>query len=199
MHAAVAGPAFTGPAAKADSPDTAFSNPAGMSRLEEGGLTIQGILARGFGEFRVDDTVTSMDGGDPDNDSSPIFVPFVYCVRPVGDDWHAGISLTVPTGFGSDYRSTWAGRYYSDSYSLVYVSLTGALSRRSTAQRTRWDRFQSDPISLVAGYRADTAGPRLYERSGCRTGGRPRVQQCGTSARSSAGVAGDVGCGPGGQ
>jgi len=127
---AAAGPAFTGLAAKADSPDTAFSNPAGMSRLPDGGLTVEAILAKGLGEFRVDQSATTTSGGDPDNDSTPVFVPFVYYVRPVSDAWHVGVSLTVPTGFGSSYGDSWAGRYYSDQYSLIYVSLTTALAYR---------------------------------------------------------------------
>ncbi|MBK6585342.1 MAG: outer membrane protein transport protein [Gammaproteobacteria bacterium] len=53
----------------------------------------------------------------------------VLCTA-LGERWRAGISLTIPTGFGADYGSDWAGRYYSDYYTLVYVALTPALSYR---------------------------------------------------------------------
>jgi len=55
-------------------------------------------------------------------------------VRPVGERWRVGVSLTVPSGFGSDNGGDWAGRYYSDSYSLVYVALTPAVACRINEQ-----------------------------------------------------------------
>lgn len=132
---ALAGSAgFAGISASADNAQTAAANPAGMSRLPEATSTISLMLAHGVGEFQVDRSRTSTSGGDPDHDSSPVFLPQAYHVRPLGERLHAGISLTVPSGFGSEYGSDWAGRYYSDSYSLVYVAVTPALSWRIDEQ-----------------------------------------------------------------
>jgi long-chain fatty acid transport protein len=132
-YAAVAcagSPVFSGRIAEADSAETAADNPAGMSRLGESAATVQAMLARSFGKFEVDDRRTTVSGGDPDDDNAPVFVPFGYYVKQLNDRWHAGISLTVPTGFGADYGGDWAGRYYSDYYSLVYVMLAPAVSYR---------------------------------------------------------------------
>jgi long-chain fatty acid transport protein len=123
-------PAFTGLAASADTAQTASSNPAGMSRLDQPSTTLRVLLANGFGEFEIDESLTTTSGGNPDSEFSPVVVPLAYHARPIGEGWYAGISLTVPTGFGADLGGSWAGRYYSDYYSLVYISLTPALSFR---------------------------------------------------------------------
>jgi long-chain fatty acid transport protein len=123
-------PALSGRAASADSAETVFDNPAGMTRLGESAAAVQVMLAQSFGKFEVDESSTTSAGGDPDNDNSPVIIPFGYYVRQLSERWHAGISLTVPSGFGADYGDDWAGRYYSDYYSLVYVSLSPAVAYR---------------------------------------------------------------------
>ena len=144
----VAGSAgFAGIVASADSAETANSNPAGMSRLAEPTTSLSLMMARGFGEFEVDEGKTTTGGGNPDNDSSPVFLPQAYHVRPLSEDVHVGLSLTVPTGFGSEYGSDWAGRYYTDSYSLVYVALTPAISWRINEQ---WSIGAAVGINYIA-------------------------------------------------
>ncbi len=127
-------PAFTGIAAGADTAETAITNPAGMSRLDGPRTTLRLMLATGLGEFKVDNDMTTTTGGNPDSSIDPLFIPMGYYVRPIGERWHAGISLTVPNGFGADYGGTWAGRYYSDYYSLVYLAVTPAVSYRVNEQ-----------------------------------------------------------------
>lgn len=128
---AVAGmAAFAGITAKADNAETAVANPAGMARLGARATTLRAAVAQGMGEFEVDEGRTTVAGGDPDDSSSPVLIPLAFHVRQLNERVHAGISLTVPTGFGSDYGSDWAGRYYTDNYSLVYVALTPAVSYR---------------------------------------------------------------------
>ena len=125
-----ASPAFTGLAAVADDAEGALTNPAGMTRLDRPTTSLGALVAQGFGSFEVDQQRTTVDGGDPDNSNDPIAIPSAYYVRPVGERWRVGISLTVPSGFGSDNGGRWAGRYYSDSYSLVYVALTPTVAWR---------------------------------------------------------------------
>ena len=124
------GPALSGIAASADSAETASSNPAGMSRLDESQFAVRTLVAKGFGSFEVDEAQTTISGGDPRDESTPVMVPSLFYVRPLGDRWRVGVSLTVPSGFGADYGPHWAGRYYSDNYSLVYVAFTPAVSYR---------------------------------------------------------------------
>jgi len=124
-------PAHTGLfAAAADTAETAYTNPAGMVRLEETTKTLQGIVAYSFMEFDVDESLTSTSGGDPDKDHTPVVVPAFYYVKPFWEDWRFGFSINVPSGFGSDYGGDWAGRYYTDYYTLVYVGITPSIAYR---------------------------------------------------------------------
>jgi long-chain fatty acid transport protein len=68
---------------------------------------MQGMVVRSLSSFDVDESKTAVEGGDPDNGEDPIIIPSLYYVRQLDDRWHAGISLTVPTGFGADYGSEW--------------------------------------------------------------------------------------------
>lgn len=138
---------FAGIAASADTAETASDNPAGMSRLTKASATISLIQATGLGTFEVDEGLTTTSGGDPDNDLNPVMIPQAYYVRPLSDSIHAGISLTIPSGFGSEYGSDWAGRYYTDSYSLVYVAVTPALSWRINEQ---WSVGASVGINYIS-------------------------------------------------
>jgi len=123
-------PANSGLFATADSAETAYINPAGMVRLEETTKTLQGIVAYSFMEFDVDESRTSVSGGDPDKDHTPIVVPAFYYVKPFLENWRFGFSINVPSGFGSDYGGSWAGRYYTDNYTLVYVGVTPSIAYR---------------------------------------------------------------------
>lgn len=140
-------PGFAGIAAEADSAETAASNPAGMARLGESAASVQLMAALSLGKFEVDERRTTVDGGDPDDDKSPVVIPFGYYVKQLDERWHVGISLTVPNGFGADYGSDWAGRYYSDYYSLVYVMLAPAVSYRVDEH---WSLGASLGINYVA-------------------------------------------------
>jgi len=106
MSAGAAGPALTALVGKADNAEIAFTAPAGMSRLQGTQVTVQGMFAQSFSSFDVDENKTTIDGGDPDNGSDPVVIPFVYYVRQLNDRWHGGLSLTIPSGFGSNYGNT---------------------------------------------------------------------------------------------
>lgn len=155
-------PGFAGMAAEADSAETAASNPAGMSLLGESAATVQLMAGKSIGKFSVDEGRTSTDGGDPDNKNSPVVIPFGYYVKQLDERWHVGVSLTVPNGFGADYGNDWAGRYYSDSYSLVYVMLAPAVSYRVD---DHWSLGASLGINYVAS-ESETAIRNLEPGSG---------------------------------
>lgn len=129
--AALAGsPALTGLVAEADTAESVFTSPAGMSRLHGTNMTIQTMVASSQSNFDVDESKTEVEGGDPNLGSDPIIIPSFYYVRQLNDRWHAGVSLTIPSGFGSDYGSEWSGRYNTVDFSLVYVALTPTVSYR---------------------------------------------------------------------
>ena len=123
------GPAFTRLFAAAEDAVTSLTNPAGMTRLEKPELLTQGILAKSFAEFEVDENRTTTDGGDP-RDSNPAAIPSVYYVRPMSDDWRLGLSLSIPAGFGSNSGPNWSGRYYQDEFSLVFMAFNAMVGYR---------------------------------------------------------------------
>lgn len=125
-------PALSGLVGQADDAESAFAAPAAMSRLEGTNMTVQTMIASSFADFEIDEDLTEVDGGNPNKGDDPILIPSFYYVRQLNEDWHAGVSLTVPSGFGSDYGGQWAGRYETVDFSLVYIALTPAVSYRFT-------------------------------------------------------------------
>jgi len=82
MAAHAGGPAFTRLIAPAETAQTAYMNPAGMTRLKNPMLTGQLILGNSFSDFQVADSRTTNTGGDP-RSPTPFVVPSVYYVRPL--------------------------------------------------------------------------------------------------------------------
>jgi|GEM_PF-5917057 len=125
------GPAFTGMFSVADSAESSALVPAGMTRLDHSQTALQAIIGQGFGEFKVDEDVTTVSGGDP-RDSNVVLVPSLYYVRPLADEWRLGLSVTVPAGFGTRDGPNWAGRYYSDQFDMVFVAANVTAARPVT-------------------------------------------------------------------
>ena len=124
-------PAFSGLFATADGAETIATNPAGMARLEEGGhaqVALTTIVS--IDNYEVDQDKSTESGGNPDDDYFPKAIPSIYYVNSFNEDWRYGITVNIPSGFGATSGNSWSGRYYSDSFSLVYVSISPALSYR---------------------------------------------------------------------
>lgn len=131
QSALASSPGASGLFASADDAGIVASNPAGMSRLPEGShLSVQLMAIQSFSEFEVDENQSTNSGGDPDNDLAPIAIPSIYYVSSINEDWRWGWTVNVPSGFGSSNGGDWSGRYYSDSFTLVYVAFSPALSYR---------------------------------------------------------------------
>ena len=126
------GPALSGITARADDVSTVFWNPAGTTRLKQPELMIQSTVVAMESKFNVDES--THDGGDSNNDPSLLLVPGIYYGQPIDDRWSAGVSLTIPSGFGNDYGKKWSGRYLSDNNELTFVALTGTLAYKFSEQ-----------------------------------------------------------------
>lgn len=129
LPAQAAGPGFSRIFATADSAETAFTNPAGMTRLERDTTQVSILVAQDFSQFRLDEDLTTVEGGDPRN-PDPAVVPSLYHVRDLTDDIKLGLTLNVPSGFGATDGPYWSGRYHSDSFSLVFLATTATLGYR---------------------------------------------------------------------
>ena len=123
------GPAFSGLSATANDATTAYMNPAGLTRIPNTQIVGIATFAYTVSEFEVKPG-TTMSGGNPDNEDDILFIPSFYLSKPLGEDFRFGLTLNVPTGIGSDYGNTWAGRYITTETSLVFVNFSPVLAYR---------------------------------------------------------------------
>jgi long-chain fatty acid transport protein len=161
-------PGFSGLTALADSPDTAFWNPAGMTRLPKS-LELQLVTAYSNADFEVEEATHA--GGDPHKQDEINFIPGVYYVNPLNDEWVHGLSVNVPSGIGSDYGSSWSGRYLSQESSLVFVAINNSLAYR-------WDDAWSVAGGVQVMYVASESKTRV-NNIGPRGDGRIKLDEDG--------------------
>lgn len=125
-------PGLTSSFAAADSAATAYTNPAGMSRLDRPEFLVRTLVAYRSTQFEVDPETTTP-GGDSDKNDGIILIPSLFYATPAFHDrLRLGFSLNVPSGIGSDYGDDWSGRYVATESSLVYIAVNGAASVRLT-------------------------------------------------------------------
>ena len=132
------GPALTGLSGNANDATTAFTSPAGITRLDQPQIVLQTSLVYENSKFDVDGA--SFDGGDGDNDSSILVIPGIFYVRPLSERWRFGLSINVPSGIGYDYGSSWSGRYHITETSLAFIAGSAVAAYQLT-----------DKLSLAAG------------------------------------------------
>lgn len=164
-------PGFTGLTALADSPDAAFWNPAGTTRLPRS-MELQLATAYSNSDFEVEEA--TFDGGDPSKQDTLSFIPGLYYVNPLNDEWVHGLSVNVPSGFGSDYGSSWSGRYLSQESSLVFLALNNSLAYR-------WDDAWSFAAGVQVMYVASESKARV-NNVGPRGDGRIELEEDGFGA-----------------
>lgn len=126
------GLSYAGNGSRADGPDTAFSNPAGMTRLERVELefgsavilpstTFSGVARQGA------TPISGKTGGDS---GLPALIPNMYGVIPLGRGFTAGFSATVPFGNANKYDQEWYGRYLGTKTAAQSVDLNPAVAYR---------------------------------------------------------------------
>lgn len=125
------GPALAGRTAAAQNAATVNQNPAGIMRLPELEVVLDGMLAVSDNKFDVKGGTTEA-GGNPSNDVEVAGIPqFAFSV-PAGERFAIGFGFSVPTGFGSDYGDDWAGRYLAQESTLVFMSAQPVIAARVT-------------------------------------------------------------------
>jgi long-chain fatty acid transport protein len=132
------GPAMTGLNGHANDATTAFTCPAGITRLDQSEVVLQTTFVYEDSKFKVDDA--TFGGGDGDSDSSILAIPALYYVRPLNDRWSFGLSINVPSGIGYDFGNSWSGRYHVTETSLAFVAGSAVAAYQLT-----------DKLSLAAG------------------------------------------------
>lgn len=122
-------PAFSGVTASAENATTAYSNPAGLTRIDHTQLV--GIVSLGYSEsdFKLKSGTTGGNLGSITNDGYFV-VPQLFLSVPFKEDWRFGFSLNIPSGIGSDYGEDWPGKYIVQESSLVFVAATPTIAYR---------------------------------------------------------------------
>ncbi len=122
------GLAAAGWSARAQDPSTLFTNPAGMSRIEQ--PTLQGGLEGLYLDFKFKadgDTTTSGSDGDA---SGWLPSGSLFYVHPINEKFSAGIGMVGYFGLSADYGDKWVGRYYLTDITMQGLSFMPSVSYR---------------------------------------------------------------------
>jgi long-chain fatty acid transport protein len=111
------------------SADASWTNPAGMTGLEEEHIIagMQMLLPKlEFSPTSVEDVALGVpvSGDDGSNAGVPAVVPSFFYVRPLSDRARFGFSITGPLGGGLDYGSDFVGRYSIKEVMLAGIGIT---------------------------------------------------------------------------
>lgn len=128
------GTAYAGTAAYAGDATTAFSNPAGMTRIKDQQMVIGGIFVAADTDFRPD-FATNMSGavmpqrGNEKADKL-LFIPSFHYTAQVNDCIYLGLSVVSPFGLAAEYSENSILRYMGTRSELRTVDISPSLAYR---------------------------------------------------------------------
>jgi long-chain fatty acid transport protein len=116
------GTAAAGWSARAQDASTAFTNPAGMTRLEQSQM-LAGAQPL-YVNVKFDTDSATFGGGDGGNAGGWVPAAGLYYVHDVNQEWKLGVAAASYFGLGLDYGDNWAGRYYVTKAELLTFGVT---------------------------------------------------------------------------
>jgi long-chain fatty acid transport protein len=116
--------AFTGLTASADSAQSAASNPAGITRLDN--RTVEAEILWFSSESTWESQIGDSDAIRSSKDSGETLIPRVFFVEPLNDQFYFSFTF-LGAGFSEDFGN-WPGRYIIKEYNSVYVSAYPSLA-----------------------------------------------------------------------
>ena len=129
------GVAGAGYAARADDAATVFTNPAGMTRIDQPSLMVGAQPMYMHINFNPDSTTSAVartlpGGWAADSGNSSGWVPAggLYYVHPVNDRLRLGLSMNGYFGLSLDYEDDWVGRYYVQDATLQAAAIQPAVA-----------------------------------------------------------------------
>jgi len=127
INSPLTGTASAGWAALAEDASTAFTNPAGMTRLDRSQLLVGAQPLIITSKFNPDSETTF---GGTDGGNAGGVVPSLggYYVHSVSDRFKLGVSLLSYFGLGIDYGDNWVGRYYVEKSDFLTLSLSPSVA-----------------------------------------------------------------------
>lgn len=125
------GLASAGWAARAQDAATVFTNPAGMTRLENDEMMVGAQLL--YGDINFDtDSHTTMEGGGGDNPLALFPGASFYYSHSYSDRLKMGLALYGNFGMALDYGGSWSGRYHLKKATLVGVTFAPTVAYKLT-------------------------------------------------------------------
>ena len=118
--------------------DSAFTNPAGMTGLEQDNIV--GGMQVLIPDIKFDSSIAEAGGKDGGNAGNVAAIPSFFAVKVVNDRTRIGFSITGPLGGGMNYGDDFVGRYGAQKVVLTGIALSPSLAYRV-----------SDRLSLGAG------------------------------------------------
>ncbi len=120
------GLAAAGYAARAQDASTAFTNPAGMTRLERPSLLLGAQPMYMNLDFSADANTTVAGNSGDSNGWMP--GGGLFYVHPVSDKLAIGLAMTGYFGLALDYQDDWVGRYYVQETAMQAAAFQPAIA-----------------------------------------------------------------------
>lgn len=126
------GLAAAGYAARAQDASTAFTNPAGMTRLERPSLLASAQPMYLNIDFSPDSNTSTTGSSGDSNGWMP--AGGLFYVHPVNDKWALGLAVAGYFGLALDYQDDWVGRYYVQDTTLQAMAIQPAVAYKINDQ-----------------------------------------------------------------
>lgn len=125
------GTAYAGSGSAADTPATAFNNPAGMTQLPGLQVALGGALIAPSSSFRgsaVDAFGRPIRGVTGANAGNVALVPYGHVTYKVTPELAVGLSLNTPFGLATSYPANFVGRYQADKTDLRTININPSVA-----------------------------------------------------------------------
>lgn len=109
-------------------PDSAYTNPAAMTYLQEDAFL--GGIQLVIPEIKFNSSIAGKGGSDGGNAGTAAPIPSSFMVKKLSEDWRLGFSITAPLGGGVDYGKNFVGRYSATRSVLGGVGISPSLAYR---------------------------------------------------------------------
>jgi long-chain fatty acid transport protein len=136
------GLAGAGYAARAQDAATAYTNPAGMTRIKGNDLVLGAQLLYGSVQF-TPNTNTTVGGNDGGNAVGWMPGASAFYVYSLSDDIKLGVSMAGNFGLAAKWDDGWVGRYYGQKATLLGMTILPSIAFKAT-----------DKLSLSVGLNA---------------------------------------------
>ena len=122
------GTAASGNVTNREVADAAWSNPAGMTGLDDAQLLTGLQVIAPNTEF--ESTIAEAGGSDGGNAGEMAAIPSFFYVKPLNDDWRFGLSMVAPFGGGFDFGDDFVGRYGVEEIAIQALAVSPSLAYR---------------------------------------------------------------------